>query len=252
MLLLVGMRKKIIILVVLILFAGGYFLFSHKEGDKKEDSAATRHDTESEPVSLNDDDAAKYTIDNQSSIYYIVNKKRHLPLDYEPSGLTTPDVPLATEDSPKENMLRGEAARAAENLFKQAKASGYNMILASGYRSSSLQAFYYNQYVSRDGQEAADKYSARPGTSEHQTGLAFDIARKDRKCYLDICFADLVEGKWVAQNAYKYGFILRYQKGKENITGYQYEPWHFRYVGVDLAKKIHDSGKTLEEYFGLN
>ena len=110
------------------------------------------------------------------------------------------------------------------------------------------QKYLYNSYVSRDGKEEADTYSARPGHSEHQTGLAFDLNS------IDISFADTDEGKWVVDNCYKYGFIIRYPEGKDNITGYIYEPWHLRYVGVDLATKLYNQGDwiTLEEYYGID
>lgn len=245
------MRKKVIlILAAILVLAGSYYFFIKKD---RVDAPTTDNSNSSQAaVNGSSGDIDKYTIDNQASIYYIVNKNRPLPLEYEPKDLVTPKVPLAAEDSPKESMLRSEAAKSVEQLFAAAQAAGYKVILASGYRSSDLQAYYYNGYVKRDGQAAADKYSARPGTSEHQTGLAFDIARSDRRCYLEICFGNLPEGQWLVANAHKYGFVLRYPNGKENITGYQYEPWHFRYVGTDLADKVQASGKTLEEYFGLN
>ncbi|HYF96659.1 MAG TPA: M15 family metallopeptidase [Patescibacteria group bacterium] len=245
------MRKKIIIIFVIILLAAiGYFVIFKK--DKNSNEQQTVENSQQDAAATVDAvEASKYTIDNESSIYYVVNKRRPLPLDYVPSGLTTPNVPLAEEDGTKESMLRGEAASAAEMLFAEAGQKGYSLILASGYRSADLQAYYYNGYVKRDGQAAADKYSAQPGTSEHQTGLAFDISRKDRRCYLEICFGQTPEGKWLAENSYKYGLVIRYPQGKENVTGYQHEPWHFRYVGMDLAEKVYESGKTLEEYFNL-
>ena len=108
-----------------------------------------------------------------------------------------------------------------------------------------MQKNLYNNYVKRDGAQNADRYSARPGYSEHQTGLAFDIN------YADSRFEGTDQAIWLAENAYKYGFILRYPEGKEHITGYMYEPWHYRYIGVENAAKIFASGLTLEEYYGL-
>lgn len=119
------------------------------------------------------------------------------------------------------------------------------MWVCSGFRSYTVQKNLYNSYVRRDGAENADRYSARPGHSEHQTGLAFDIN------YADDRFKGTPEASWLAENAYKYGFILRYPEGKEPITGYMFEPWHYRYVGVENAAKIYASGLTLEEYFGI-
>ena len=132
-------------------------------------------------------------------------------------------------------------------MKSDALALGLNLWIQSGYRSYTLQQKLYNNYVSRDGVEAADRYSARPGHSEHQTGFAFDLNTiTDSFQYTD-------EGKWVNENAYKYGFILRYPKGKEFITGYKYESWHLRYVGKDLATILYNNGNwiTLEEYYNL-
>ena len=109
------------------------------------------------------------------------------------------------------------------------------------------QKIIYNDYVARDGQLMADTYSARPGYSEHQSGLAIDVNSLDQD------WENTPEGKWLSANCYKYGFIIRYPKGKEDITGYMYEPWHIRYVGKDLAEKLYNNGNwlTLEEYLGI-
>ena len=138
------------------------------------------------------------------------------------------------------------AAKAAlDEMFAAAKNDGITLKVVSGFRSYSTQKTLYENYVKRDGQAAADRYSARAGHSEHQTGLAFDLnSTKDS-------FADTKEGKWIAQNAHKYGFIVRYPKDKEEITGYMYEPWHIRYLGKDIAPKVFDSGLCLEEYLGI-
>jgi D-alanyl-D-alanine carboxypeptidase len=109
----------------------------------------------------------------------------------------------------------------------------------------------YGGYVSTQGRHDADASSAHPGFSEHQLGLAADVEPASRKCEVASCFADTTEGKWVADNAYKYGFIIRYQKNRNNLTGYEYEPWHVRYVGKALAGQIQQSGQTMEQFFGL-
>lgn len=137
----------------------------------------------------------------------------------------------------------------AFNLMKQdASLLDLNLYIASGYRSYSTQQILYNNYVKRDGVKEADTYSARPGHSEHQTGLAFDLNS------VNSSFADTLEGKWVVHNCHKYGFIIRYPKNKSDITGYMYEPWHLRYVGKELAQKLYNNGDwiTLEEYFGID
>lgn len=157
--------------------------------------------------------------------------------------------PLPADFAPGEN----EEARAAfEKMAADAKKAGFDITAFSTYRSYEYQETLYNNYVNRDGKENADRYSARPGYSEHQTGLAFDIGEKGKEdLWLTAEFGESEAGKWLVENADKYGFILRYPKGKEAITGYMYESWHFRYLGVDLATKVKESNLTLEEYLGI-
>ena len=130
-------------------------------------------------------------------------------------------------------------------LFLDAKKDNIKLWITSGFRSYSLQTSLYNNYVLKDGKEKADTYSARPGHSEHQTGLAMDLN------IVDSSFEGTKEAIWIADNCYKYGFIIRYPKGKEEITGYKYEPWHVRYLGKELSEKVYKSGKTLEEYLNI-
>lgn len=158
----------------------------------------------------------------------IANKTYSLPSSYG-SGLTK------------------ETLSAFEKMKSAAKKDGLTLYIASGFRSYARQKTIYNNYVSRDGRKAADTYSARAGYSEHQTGLAFDLNN------VSSAFDNTKEAKWLSSNCYKYGFILRYPKGKENETGYIYESWHFRYVGEELAKKLYNDGNwiTLESYFGI-
>ena len=132
-------------------------------------------------------------------------------------------------------------------MLKDATAKGLNIYIASGYRSYNYQVNVYNRYVKSDGTAVADTYSSRPGNSEHQTGLCFDLNT------IEDSFQYTNEGKWVNDNCYKYGFCIRFPKGKDSATGYQYESWHLRYVGVDLATKLYNNGDwlSLEEYFGI-
>ena len=149
--------------------------------------------------------------------------------------------------------LNGDAQANADLMFADAKKEkGFSMWVQSGFRSYETQAKLYNNYVQRDGKQAADKYSARPGHSEHHTGLAFDVCAANKPC-ISNDFDNTAEAKWLSDNCYKYGFILRYVKGKENETGYQHESWHFRYVGKELAEKIYNNGDwlTLEDYLGI-
>ena len=156
----------------------------------------------------------------------IVNKKYALPSTYNPGNNPT-------------------ALAAFNNMKAEASKSGLTLFILSGFRSYQSQVGLYNRYVSRYGVQIADTFSARPGHSEHQTGLTFDVNS------VEDSFAYTAEGKWLAANCHRFGFIIRYPKGKESITGYQYEPWHIRYVGVDVATSIYNSGICLEEYLGI-
>lgn len=137
------------------------------------------------------------------------------------------------------------ANAALQEMFAAAKVDGYELFVKSGFRSYSTQKSLYNNYVARDGVAEADRYSARAGHSEHQTGLAFDINKTNAS------FTGSPEANWLAANCYKYGFIIRYPEGKESITGYIYEPWHIRYLGVEIATAVYNSGLCLEEYLGI-
>lgn len=173
----------------------------------------------------------------------IVNKTYSLPEDYTPSN-TYED---AEDLDYCATCINKEAYKSYQLMLADAMSLGLNLWIQSGYRSYNYQKELYNNYVEKDGKKAADTYSARPGHSEHQTGLAFDLNTVTDD------FQYTNEGVWINHNCYKYGFILRYPKGKEEITGYKYEPWHLRYVGVELATKLYNDGNwiTLEEHFKL-
>ena len=158
----------------------------------------------------------------------IANKTYSLPSTYDPGKILP------------------EAQSAFDAMAADAKKAGYSLSICSGYRSYSYQNQLYNGYVARDGKAAADTYSARAGHSEHQTGLAMDINNASSS------FNGTPQAKWIAANCYKYGFIIRYPEGKENITGYMYESWHVRYLGKQLAKEVYDSGLTLEEFLCID
>jgi zinc D-Ala-D-Ala carboxypeptidase len=157
--------------------------------------------------------------------------------------------PLPSTYSPGESK---EAREAFNEMAAAAKLDGFELIAFSTYRSYDYQTGLYERYVERDGSEAADRYSARPGYSEHQTGLAFDIGEvNNEQYYASEKFGETEAGKWVAANAYRFGFIMRYPEGKEKITGYMHESWHFRYVGIDVAEEIYKKNISLEEYLGI-
>lgn len=199
-------------------------------------------------------DKQKLSLSDPASNWLVVNKKRPLdPRSYAPSDLVVPHVTLRSNITGNEKYMRAEPAAALEKLFAGASAAGLQMNVQSGYRSYGFQESLYNRYVSQQGQAVADTQSARPGYSEHQTGLSVDVGSVGHpECAVEQCFADTAEGKWLAAHAYEYGFIIRYPNGKDAVTGYIYEPWHIRYVGTELATEMHTTGAvTLEEFFGL-
>ena len=176
-----------------------------------------------------------YIIEQKDGIYYIngilvANKSYSLPSTYNPGGLLN----VFTTNY---NKMQNDAVN-----------EGINLKIISGFRSYGTQQTLYNNYVARDGKAEADRYSARAGHSEHQSGLAADINS------LEQSWKNTKEGKWLNDNCYKYGFIIRYPEGKEDITGYMFEPWHIRYVGIDVATSIYNNGNwlTLEEYLGID
>ncbi|EFI67075.1 M15 family metallopeptidase [Lysinibacillus sp. HST-98] len=157
--------------------------------------------------------------------------------------------PLPSTFAPEENP---EAREALNQMLAAAKQQGFDLVAFSGYRSFEYQTTLYDNYVKRDGQAAADRYSARPGYSEHQTGLAFDIGERGKEdVWLTEAFGETPAGQWLFAHAQEYGFILRFPQNKEEITGYMYESWHYRYVGKEIAKEITKKNITLEEYLGV-
>ncbi len=194
------------------------------------------------PVAVNTD---------TTTITYLVNREYPLPADFVPEGLTTPDVlfPFADTTIDKAKMTP-EAGNALALLFDAAyDEEGLVLYGVSAYRSYSRQYTIYATNLAVYGIAHTNRYSAAPGRSEHQTGLAIDISCRSEGFELEDTFADTPEGIWVAENAHRFGFILRYPKGKEHITGYNYEPWHIRYVGTELAQHLYETGLTLDEFY---
>ncbi|WP_409344512.1 D-alanyl-D-alanine carboxypeptidase family protein [Paenibacillus sp. MBLB4367] len=187
-------------------------------------------------------------VSQPESISALVNKQNMLPDKYNPDDLVYPDIPFTFKEKNEKRKMRKEAAEAIEKLVAGAGKDGISLAGVSAYRSHATQKALFDSYVKKDGEEKAKTYSAVPGTSEHETGLAIDVSGSDGKCAAQDCFGGTKEAAWLAKHAHEYGFIIRYPKGKEAITGYQYEPWHIRYVGTKIAKEIADKGSTLEEY----
>ncbi len=255
------MQKKFLIPLGIILLIGAGIFGLMKFSDVFNSSNATEQQLENQPPDSKDTeqqpvqtgfDKQQYSVDEPGSLWWVVNRQRPLPDGYVPPDLVVPGVRLRLGASNQQMNAHQIIEPDLIRMFSSAAADGVTLVFGSGYRSEALQRQFYNSYVAQDGQIAADRYSARPGTSEHQTGLSFDATSTSGTCHLEICFEDTPEGKWLAEHAHKYGFIIRYPNGKENITGYQYEPWHMRYVGTELATELKNSGQTMEEFFGLD
>jgi len=191
----------------------------------------------------------KQPVENVDDILVIVNKKRYLESDYKPVDLVIPNVKFSFDGEHEKKYMRKEAAEALEEFFGQAYEEGIYIFALSGYRSYNTQKWLFENRASKIGEEEANKLIARPGESEHQTGLAMDITSQSVQFDLKEKFGETEEGKWVKDNAHKFGFIIRYTKDKEDITGYNYEPWHIRYVGKEAAREIYNKGIAFEEYF---
>ena len=272
-------RRTVIVVTSLLLIIYGAFLIKEKLEKQDEEPANISKDPEEEEISaepeepreeeaqnpeepqepeeaepeevdpVQGEDEPAVIIENPEELDVLVNKKRKLPENYVPEDLVTLSGLPTVLSNPEVNQLRSAACQALKELFTAAEEEGYELHARSGYRSYYTQASLYSSYVDNYGRAAADMYSAKPGRSEHQTGLSIDITCQALNYKLDTTFAETEEGKWVAENAHTYGYIIRYPKGKEEITGYAYEPWHIRYLGTELAEKIYESGLTMEEYF---
>lgn len=238
------MKKAVYILLVLIAVVGAYDIWRHhhqpvKPGGSASQTATDRSSTPATPTF----DKTKFSTTDPASPWVVVNKQHPLePRDYAPSDLTSIG---------NGQYLRAEAAQNLNQMLADARTAGFTVTPASGYRSYATQVSVYNSEVKAYGQATADSESARPGYSEHQTGWALDLASGG--CNIQDCFGDTPGGKWVTANAYKYGFILRYPAGLEQITGYRTETWHFRYIGIDLATEMHAKDvATLEQFFNVS
>ncbi len=178
------------------------------------------------------------------SLSALCNKYYALPSDFTPGNLVQVTDGYYVNDG-KSYMLRTEAEEAFKQMANKAADDGVSLKIISAYRSNNYQANLYEKYKNNNGQEAADRFSARPGHSEHETGLAIDINDVSQ------AFENTDAFKWLQSHAHEFGFILRYPKGKEHLTGYMYEPWHYRYLGSDLATKVLNAGITYDEYYAM-
>ncbi|MCR5794561.1 MAG: M15 family metallopeptidase [Solobacterium sp.] len=238
------MTKRLAILAVILcailVLLAGYILISNDFLNKVPE---TTPPAETEVVP-NAEEQSRFF--DTKSLLLCANKKHKLPNNYEPEDLCEPSVPFKTKPCTVREVMKKDL----EALFEEAKNQSLDLYLLSGYRSDAQQEEVYEEITRTNGEEYAEKYSSRAGYSEHQTGLAVDIMNNGEA--LEAEFAASDEGKWLKDNAYRYGFILRYPEGCEEHTGFAYEPWHFRYIGREEAKKVYESGKCFEDYYGIS
>lgn len=198
------------------------------------------------------DPLPNHPLDKADSLYVVVNKQRALdPIDYSPEVITVESEFL---DNSRGIELAPVAAEAVIEMAKQAQEAGVGTLkLNSGYRSYDYQSELFIAKIAQYGEEEALERSAKAGHSEHQTGLAVDVSDPSQGCEIMQCFGNTEAGLWVSENAWRFGYIVRYELDQTSITGYTYEPWHLRYVGLELAKRYHEGGfNTLEEFWGLD
>lgn len=197
---------------------------------------------------------ALYSIATPGSLWVVVDKKRPLnPKSYVPKNLVTTRFDDGAGLNPYKIRMAKPASTAIKKMataMKSAKAG--TLVLSSTYRSYTTQVAVHAKDVAALGLKAGENLAARPGYSEHQTGLAADLSASGQGCVIQVCFSKTKAGKWLAANAWQFGFILRYPNGATPVTGYQFEPWHYRYVGVELSTQMHVTGiGVLETFFGL-
>jgi len=195
------------------------------------------------PVAAPEFDRHAYSVTKASSLWVIVNKKHPLhPIQYQPH--------VSIVDG---RQVDRRMAPALKDLLAGSKQAGNPLQVVSGYRSYSYQQSVFGSLAAEEGEASAKMWSAKPGYSEHQTGLAADLGLANRStCSLQSCFGTTKGGRWLAANAWRYGFVIRYTKANTKITGYEPEPWHVRYVGKPLAAELRATHATsLEEFFGV-
>lgn len=235
------MIKKVIIFSSSLLFLAACNPVEDEVKPEIEDEITEDDNNEEEKVSKLDN------IERDPSVETLVNKEYHLTENDIPDDLVTVEVDTIL-DNPEVNQLRSIAADALKEMFLAAEEAGFKLYARSGYRSYQTQVQLFEANAEKHGEEAAATFSARPGESEHQTGLVMDVTAESVNYQLTEEFGETIEGTWVAENAHRFGFIVRYPKDKEEVTQYIYEPWHLRYIGKDLASLVYDSGLAYEEF----
>lgn len=260
------MKRTLLIFAVLLLAVAGAYAFTNQQTPAPTDppaqetvsQAAANIEPTANPLLPSDlqsilDSSDTMPLDTLPGSYTVfVSRDYLLPADYIPKDLVELKVRFSSDTHDDKRKLRKVAADALEDMFRAAEKKGIILYGVSGYRSYERQQSIYNRNVSLHGKKATDALSAKPGSSEHQTGLTIDVSISSLGCLLTERFAQTKEGRWLAKNAHKYGYIIRYPEGKSKITGYSYEPWHIRYVGVTVATYLYRNDLTLEEYYGIS
>ena len=227
------------------------FCFTGCGGGSGDDSASVQTTAEErgKGAEMDPEKKAQLQKDQENGLFLLVNKdpENHLDPSYKAEDLE-PIKYYAADHNKYTRFMRAEAAEAFHRLVETAAEEGIDIVMTTAYRSYEFQQILWDNYVAQKGEEEANKTSARPGESEHQTGLAVDLSTSEIDYRNSSDFADTAAGRWVAENAHKFGFILRFPEDKTDITGYSYEPWHIRYVGLTAAADIYEENLTLEEY----
>lgn len=220
------------------------------ESDAEENTEETKNNEQPDAGEDPPETEENGDLENPSAIDALINREYHLPSDYEPENLVIPDVAFPFEGELQKKYMREEAAAQLENMFAEADEEEIELSAVSGYRSYDRQESIFAANAEEDGKEEANKYSARAGESEHQSGLTMDVSAASVGYSLTTDLGETEEGEWLEENAHEYGFVIRYPEDKTDITGYQYEPWHVRYVGEDLAGTLYENDWVMEEYYG--
>lgn len=229
-------KRKAVVLITVILILLSMLLIGTLSVSK-----ATVSDLDAKPIKHENVDS-KYMV--------LVNRKNKVDEKFYPKDLVIPNIKFLRSNSSNKYLSKDVAVQ-IENMFNKAKSENIDLRGVSGYRSYKYQKNLYKNNIRKSGEIQTNKYMAQPGTSEHQTGLAIDILSSDYAS-LDEGFENTDAHRWLLENISEYGFIIRYPKGKQDITGYAYEPWHLRYVGKQAATEINKKGLTLEEYLNEN
>lgn len=227
--------------------------FAHSDVNSDEtNNSSTINESPNKETNTDTTTDKNITIEDIFDPLILVNKENSIGSDFVPNDLQIPNIPLLSQGDIEKNYVSAKIIPDLEQLVADAKNEGLNLYLVSGYRSYSRQVELYDSYINQYGTDHTELYSAKPGHSEHQTGLSLDVSSPSANNNLEEVFAYTNEGIWLAENAHKYGFIIRYPKGKEEITQYAYEPWHIRFVGKEAASEIYRKNLTLEEFLEIH